>query len=144
MQSPTNSADKLNGLLKGEISAVETYGQALEKITDPGIRIELEEVQQCHLDRVEILKETVANMGQQPAEKAGAWGALAKLIEGGAKLFGDKAAIGVLEEGEDKGLEDYRKLLEEADPTIHPVVEELLPRQEETHAKMSSLKHRLH
>lgn len=144
MQSASSSIDKLNGLLKGEISAVETYEQALEKITDPGIRSELEDVQQCHASRVEILTQTVASMGKEPAHDAGPWGAFAKLMEGGAKVFGDKAAIGVLEEGEDKGLADYRKLLEEADPNIHPVVEELLPRQEGTHAKMSSLKHSLH
>lgn len=144
MQTPNKSADKLNGLLKGEISAVETYEQVLEKITDPEIRSELEDVQQCHADRVEILTETVAIMGKEPADKAGVWGAFAKLMEGGAKVFGDKAAIGLLEEGEDKGLEDYRKLLEEADPNIHPIIEELLPRQEETHAKMSGLKHRFH
>ncbi|PWT96188.1 MAG: ferritin [Candidatus Melainabacteria bacterium] len=144
MQSPSHCADKLNGLLKGEIAAVETYEQALEKITNPDIRLELEDVQQCHADRAGLLTRTVASMGKEPTQGGGPWGAFAKLIEGGAKVFGEKAAIGVLEEGEDKGLADYRKLQEDSDPIIHSIVKELLPRQEETHAKMSSLKQRLH
>jgi uncharacterized protein (TIGR02284 family) len=144
MQSTSKCIDKLNGLLQGEISAVETYGQALEAVTDPIVRAELQEVQRCHAGRVAILAETVASMGKQPAHDAGPWGAFAKTLEGGAKVFGQNAAIGILEEGEDKGLNDYRNLLEDADATTRPVIEALLPRQEETHAIMSCLKRSLH
>ena len=43
-----------------------------------------------------------------PTDDSGPWGAFARLVEGGAKMFGEKAAISALEEGEDHGLKLYR------------------------------------
>jgi len=40
------------------------------------------------------------------------------MMKGGAKVFGDKASISMLEEGEDKGLNDYQRLLGETDSEI--------------------------
>ncbi|HEY9732199.1 MAG TPA: PA2169 family four-helix-bundle protein [Drouetiella sp.] len=140
MQGTAHTVDKLNGLLKGEISAVETYRQALEKITDPAIVKELECAKTCHSGRVAELTSKVQNAGGKPAESSGAWGAFAKMMEGGAKIAGDKAAIAVLEEGEDKGLADYKDLLEDSDPTVQMTAQALLPKQEGTHQKMRELK----
>lgn len=139
-----DAASKLNGLLKDEIAAVETYRQALGKVTNPEIRNELREVQQCHTKRVQKLTATIADMGEKPAQGAGPWGAFVKLMEGSARMFGDKAAIHVLEEEEDKGLSDYRDVLRDSDSAILPIVQELLPKQEGTHAKVSKLVHRVH
>jgi uncharacterized protein (TIGR02284 family) len=140
MQGNAHTVDKLNGLLKGEISAVKTYRQALEKITEPGIVKELECAKTCHSGRVAELTSQVQKAGGEPVEGSGAWGAFAKMMEGGAKLAGDKAAIAILEEGEDKGLADYRKLLEDSDPTVMMTAQALLPKQEGTHQKMRDLK----
>ena len=78
-----NKSDKntttaaLNSFLRGEISAVETYGQAIEKISDPFIRQQLEECQRSHQMRVDILREEIEDLGGQPSESSGAWGTLA-------------------------------------------------------------------
>ena len=64
-----------------------------------------------------------------------------KMMEGGAKAFGDSAAIGVLEEGEDHGLKDYQDDLPKLDGAARTLVNgTLLPSQHHTHRVMSDLK----
>src|SRR6185369_5405629 len=85
--------DVLNRFLRGEISAVASYRQALEKIDDPVMRAELDECLRSHESRAEMLRDRVLALGGEPSEGAGVWGAFAKLVEGGAKVFGVNAAI---------------------------------------------------
>jgi rubrerythrin len=145
MQTQTDSVSALNDILRGEISAVETYRQALEKIVDPTAREQLEDVERKHEKHVALLRARISALGGKPAESSGAWGAFARLLEGGAKVFGVKPAIAVLEEGEDQGLRTYRKHLGEVDPESRRLIEqELLPEQEQTHAVLSSLKRTIH
>jgi demethoxyubiquinone hydroxylase (CLK1/Coq7/Cat5 family) len=133
---------QLNSFLRGEISAVETYRIALDKVADSGARAQLEQCQDSHKRRVDMLRTRIMQLGGQPDKSSGAWGAFAKTAEGGAKLFGEKAAIDVLEEGEDHGLKDYQSHLAELDVDSRVFVErELLPAQQQTHKAMSTLKH---
>jgi uncharacterized protein (TIGR02284 family) len=136
----TECAEKLNGILKGERSAVETYRQALEKTTDVKIRPILESNHSCHQARVQTLSTMISQAGGKPAETSGAWGAFAKMMEGGAKVFGDAASIAVLEEGEDKGLADYKGLLNDSNIEVKNVATQMISKQEGTHAKMRDLK----
>lgn len=142
--SSTESVDKLNELLRGELSAVETYNQALEKIEEPFIaREELRRCHAAHQSRVEMLRRAIVNMGGSPSETSGAWGTFAKLIEGGAKVLGSKMAIAALEEGEDHGLGLYKKTLEDKDldPSTRAFLDrDLLPGQQETHRSVSNIK----
>lgn len=135
----------LNSLLRGELSAVETYRQGLEKITDTSLRASLLECRSSHESRVQLISDRVVELGGEPSDGSGVWGAFAKLVEGGAKLFGDKSAIAALEEGEDKGLRDYRDEVKKVDGTTRTFVEtQLLAAQERTHRTMSSLKKTIH
>jgi uncharacterized protein (TIGR02284 family) len=139
------NVDTLNSFLRGEISAVETYRQALEKLTDSRARSELEECARSHEQRVEKLRAQVIRLGGQPEKTSGAWGGFAKLVEGGAKLFGEKAAIAALEEGEDRGLRLYKDDIDKLDPTTRVLVEkDVLPAQVRTHRSLSDLKHAMH
>lgn len=135
------TVDKLNEFLRGEISAVETYRQALEKLSASPNRTQLEDCRRSHEERVTKLQAQVARSGGRPSEGSGAWGAFAKLVEGGAKVFGEKAAVAALEEGEDHGLKLYRDDLDDLDPAARQIVtSDLLPAQERTHRTMSTLK----
>jgi uncharacterized protein (TIGR02284 family) len=137
--------DSLNSLLRGEMSAVETYRQALEKIKDTSLRMSLTECLDSHQSRVEMLRSRIVQLGGKPSEGSGAWGAFAKLIQGGAKVFGDKAAIAALEEGEDHGLKDYRDEIPKLDAETRGFVEtQLLAAQERTHRTISAMKKTLH
>jgi len=141
----TQPIDQLNSFLRGEISAVETYRQALSKVNDARARTELEQCHLSHQRRVDLLKMRITELGGQPSQGSGAWGAFAKAAEGSAAAFGQKAAIDVLEEGEDHGLKDYQQHLTDLDASARSFVErELLPEQQQTHRTVSTLKHTLH
>lgn len=131
---------QLNELLRGELSACETYRQALDKLSDYGQRAKLQDCLVSHEQRVAKVRQHITQIGCTPDTDSGPWGAFAKLVEGGAKIFGEGAAIGALEEGEDYGLKQYREA-GELDQAVRDVVQrELLPAQIKTHATMSSLK----
>jgi demethoxyubiquinone hydroxylase (CLK1/Coq7/Cat5 family) len=141
----TQPIDQLNSFLRGEISAVETYRQALDKVDDTQARMQLEQCHVSHQHRVDLLRTRIVELGGEPAEGSGAWGAFAKAAEGSAAALGEKAAIDVLEEGEDHGLKDYQKHLRDLDATSRAFVEkELIPAQQRTHRALSALKHTLH
>jgi uncharacterized protein (TIGR02284 family) len=144
-KSVEKTVDSLNGFLRGELSAVETYRQAIEKISEPSLRNQLQQLSQSHQQRVTLLRARIVQLGGQPADDSGAWGSFAKLIEGGAKVFGVKAALAALEEGEDHGLRLYRDDLDQLDASTRSWVSaELFPEQRRSHDIMSNLKHSFH
>jgi rubrerythrin len=137
--------DVLNSFLRGEQSAVETYRQALEKVSDAPYRTPLEECLRSHSERVRALTERILRLGGKPSQGSGPWGAFAKLVEGTAKVFGHKTAIAALEEGEDHGLRDYRQDIDNLDAETRAWFDaNIFSEQERTHALISSLKHSLH
>jgi len=146
MATPSDDVvGKLNSFLRGEISAVETYRQALDKITDPAVRMQLESCEQDHARRIDLLRARITSLGGTPDQSSGAWGVWAKLVQGGGDLLGEKTALQALEQGEDHGLKDYRRELEELDGETRTWVEgNLLPKAEQTHGTLSALKRTVH
>ncbi len=141
MQTNEQTIEHLNSFLRGELSAAETYRQALEKLSASPHRGTLEQIQRSHADRASLLAQEVQRRGGAPSTSSGAWGGLNKLLTKGAAMLGEKAAIGVLEEGEDHGRDDYQRDLKELDPIAQKLVQEqLLPEQLRTHDTMSTLK----
>ncbi len=134
--------DKLNELLRGELSAVETYDIAIGRLEPASAaRSTLQTCRDSHQRRVELMAKEVLSFGGQPSEKSGPWGAFAKTVESGAAAFGEKLAIAALEEGEDKGLRDYREAIASCEgPTRDLIVRDVMPLHEQTHRKMSQLK----
>jgi uncharacterized protein (TIGR02284 family) len=132
---------QLNSFLRGELSAVETYKQAIAKIDDSTALEVLRRNQESHDKRANQLRQYIRNLGGQPSEDSGVWGMLAKSVEGGAKMFGTSSAIAALEEGEDHGLADYRRDVPELTMEARRFVADLLlPEQIRTHAEMAQLK----
>ena len=141
LQTTSKSIEHLNALLRGELSAVETYDQVIAKFSDGPIT-DLMENRTCHNDRVRVLTKHITQLGGTPSTSSGSWGVLANLTQAGAKLFGLESAINALELGEDKGLDEYRTRFGHLDPASAEIVRtDLLPAQERTHRKMSRLKH---
>ena len=105
----------LNSLLRGEMSAIETYRQALEKVgNEPGTEA-LHQLRTDHRDAADALWHHIEQHGGKPSEGSGPWGTFAKAVEGTAKLFGDAAALKALKEGEEHGLKDYEDALKDKD-----------------------------
>ncbi|MEW5918763.1 MAG: DUF2383 domain-containing protein [Gemmatimonadota bacterium] len=130
---PNDSIEQLNSLLRGEISAKETYAQAIEKLGVEG-RNDVEVLRQIareHAGAVERLRDAVRRVGGTPADSSGVWGTFANAVEGTAKAFGDAAAIKALKEGEEHGLKDYRESVDDVDAaTREIIVADLIPAQQ--------------
>jgi len=144
MTTIQSSVNQLNSFLRGEISAVETYRQAIEHLKNTTHRTELASCKQSHEQRAVLLAEQIRKLGGAPAASSGPWGAFAKLVAGGAATLGEKTAIAALEEGEDHGNKDYQVDLSQLDPATRALVEtRVLPLQRTTHATISALKQQL-
>jgi demethoxyubiquinone hydroxylase (CLK1/Coq7/Cat5 family) len=147
MQTTTNNEtiNQLNSFLRGELSAVEAYHQAIHKLGTFSHRATLEECSRSHEQRVVLLEYEIRRRGGEPAKSSGSWGAFTKLVEGGAALLGEKAAVAALEEGEDHGRDDYRRDVNDLDQEARRFVEaRVVPEQLRTHGAMSALKKALH
>ncbi len=134
------SIEALNALLRGEMAAVETYEHAMDTfgIDAPDL---LAQCLNSHRRRVERLMLRIIDLGAQPVEGSGMWGAFAKLVEEGASLFGVGGALAALEEGEDHGLTAYHAQVDRLDRESRRIVEdELLPEQQRSHAKLQQLR----
>jgi hypothetical protein len=117
MQSTDTMTDTtaLNSLLRGEMSAIETYRQAIEKFSgEPGID-QLHAFQRDHRDAADALWHHIERHGGKPSEGSGPWGTFAQTVEGAAKLLGNAAALKALKEGEEHGLKDYQDALDSGD-----------------------------
>jgi len=113
MQATEKGISRLNSLLRGELSATETYQQALEKVGNNPGSAELRRIHDEHREAANTLRQHVHDHGGKPDHGSGAWGAFAKAVEGGAKLIGKTAALKALKEGEEQGISDYEKALKD-------------------------------
>jgi hypothetical protein len=110
-----NCIEVCNELLRGEISAVDTYEQALAKFKGQGEEDKLRKIRDDHSHSVKILTQNVIGMGGFPSTDAGTWGILTKAVEAGANLLGEGASISTLLQGEEYGLGQYESALSNED-----------------------------
>lgn len=103
----------LNKLIRGELSAVETYNSALKKIEKPEERFKLETIRNSHQDAADKLKVYVAENEKKDVKDSGAWGDVAITYEKGASLFGNKTAVKALSQGEEHGLKEMKTALKD-------------------------------
>ncbi|HTQ80692.1 MAG TPA: DUF2383 domain-containing protein [Thermoanaerobaculia bacterium] len=134
MPTTTANVETLNGLLRGEMSALETYRQAIEKLDNnnaPGAT-QLHDLQRDHREAADALWRHISHHGEKPSESSGAWGAFAKAVTGTAKLFGNTAALKALKEGEEHGVKDYEAALKDEqlpEECKNLIRNQLLPKQ---------------
>lgn len=123
-------------LLKDELSATETYQQALESFRIPGGQFmanSLTPILGAHKAAASNLEAQITKLGGTPQKGTGAWGSWAKLILEGASLLGKQSAIKVLLEGEKNGEGDYEAALKDAtlSSEVRTLIEtKLLPAQQ--------------
>jgi len=108
--------EDVNDLLRGELSAVETYRQALDEIRDDhghDARFQqLAQMQEDHAHAANELRSLVQQLGGTPSTDSGPWGTWSRTVMGTARLLGDKSALSALAAGEKSGLEDYQSTLQ--------------------------------
>ena len=110
-----NSIKVLNDLLKGELSAVETYGKAVKKFDDHPARSTLMELKNQHEASAEQIRHQIAEMEGEPRHESGTWGTIATAIQSAANLLGKDSAVQSLETGEENGKRDYESALKRDD-----------------------------
>lgn len=120
----TSRAGDFSFLVKDELAAVETYRQALEKVGAGPAGPDLLRIEAEHEEAARVLQRRMRDLGRTPPDKPGLWGAFAEAVQGAAKLFGAKAAIKALKEGEEHGIHDYEDALE--DEALPADVKELI------------------
>lgn len=132
---------QLNSFLRGEISAAETYRMAIDKAdkveknggsdtyaANVGL---LRGMQEDHGRAAQAIRDRIRELGGEPSDSSGAWGAWAKFTQGTANLFGDTSSLKALKEGEEHGLKDYREGLNDIDATSAELVRnQLIPAQQ--------------
>ncbi len=106
------NADKIQDIIKGERAAVETYGQVFEKYGADSQLDKLRYFSKDHKEAVLALNKIAKENSIEVPESSGAWGTWSNLVTGTAKVFGEKAALKALKEGEEHGLKEYEELLE--------------------------------
>jgi uncharacterized protein (TIGR02284 family) len=118
--------EDLNRLLRNELAATETYRQALEKIRDEfGRDARFQQLAQMHKEHDQAaseLRSLIRQLGGNPSDDSGAWGAWSSTVMGAARIFGDKSALSALLRGESSGIDDYQDALRQErtpDPIRH-------------------------
>jgi uncharacterized protein (TIGR02284 family) len=117
-RTETSDTSFLNSLLRGEMSARETYDQAIEKLREskrPDLVNTLTRIRGEHERAVVTLRNHVTAHGGEPADGSGAWGVFAQAVEGTAKAFGPQTALAALKQGEQQGLNDYERSIQNED-----------------------------
>ena len=124
--------DDLNKCLRDELSAVETYRQALDKGEKQyGTDVKFQQLaQMCrdHEDAAAQLRDLIQQLGGRASHNAGAWGAWSKTVMGTAKLLGDKTALKALREGEESGVKDYEGVLRASTPEVQRALAPIVAR----------------
>ena len=131
------SVRQLNSFLRGEISAAETYRMATDKLSDSDKTAAqantglLQTLQEDHQRAAQTLRDRIQELGGEPSDSSGAWGAWASTVQGTMNLFGDTSALKSLKEGEEHGLKDYQAGIDDIDPTSAQLVQnQLIPAQQ--------------
>jgi uncharacterized protein (TIGR02284 family) len=136
--------NQLNSFLRGELSAAETYRLALERLEQTEFRSSLVQCSRSHEERARLLTEAILGRGGEPSDSSGAWGSLVRMIERSASAISEKAAVAMLEEGEDHGRDDYLRDLDHLEPSARQLVEfAILPEQRRTHDTIKAVKRSL-
>jgi hypothetical protein len=108
--------DICNKLLRGELSAIDTYTQAIAKFGNTGDRNTLRHLLAVHEDSASRLRQHIMEMGGQPSFDSGVWGDFAKAVEGTALELGASPALAALQAGEEYGVREYEAALD--DPEV--------------------------
>ena len=109
------NVDSFNSLLRGELSAVETYDQALGRLANEPQEPTIRRIREEHVKASTALRDHVVEHGGDPAKSSGPWGYFATAVTGTAKLLGVQATLSALSKGEEHGIKTYEEAVKKED-----------------------------
>lgn len=113
--SHTCDVDALNKLLRGELSAVETYDQAIGKFENKPAANDLRRIREEHRRAADEISTRVTRFGGTPSSDSGTWGNFATAVTGAAKALGPETVLAALKKGEEHGISEYEEALANKD-----------------------------
>ena len=110
--SKVANTNTCNALLRGELSAIETYTKVIDKFGPGAGNNNLTGIRANHVANAESLRQFVGECGDEPATRSGLWGSFAVTLEGVAAIFGETPALMILKQGEEHGIRKYMEALD--------------------------------
>jgi hypothetical protein len=128
-----DSIETLNSLLRGELSAIDTYTQALKEPEMANHSSRLATMLAEHKVAETFLRSEITRANGVPATSSGLWGAFAESVVGVAKMIGLTSTLHALKQGENHGLNSYRSALDSQLPEgiMSRIRNEFIPKQME-------------
>jgi hypothetical protein len=114
MNAAIHDTETLNHLLQGEVSAVETYTQALNRFDDLEVISELQMVRDDHSRAVRALRDQIIQLGATPTDDAGMWGSFGVTHHGESEIS-PATVLAILCQGEEHGIREYEAALERSE-----------------------------
>lgn len=108
----TECINTCNSLLRGELSAVETYEKAIAKYPSEKETATLCRIKEEHQASVRDLQENIKAMCGIPDTDSGSWGTFATAVQDTANLFGEESAMAALKQGEKHGENEYLEAID--------------------------------
>jgi hypothetical protein len=109
----------LDSLLRCELSAVETYDQAIMQFEDAHVLADLQRIREDHARAVLSLRGKVAEFGGQPMESPGPWSTFTTITEMSRTL-----GLAALKQGEEHTINEYEESLRSEN--VNPECKELI------------------
>ncbi len=127
--------DFMNKILRGELSAVESYNHVIKKFAEDeslSTLNTLRRIRDEHEYACVKLRHLVKSEGATPSEESGPWGGFVATLIRTASLTGENGAIRLLRTGEEHGLNLYEEALELklTNEELNIIREVLIPKQE--------------
>jgi len=116
--------EALNALLRGELAAVETYDQAMDKFEDQHVLADLQKIREEHARAVMQLRDKVTHFGGKPPAGSGLWAAFAAVVTAKGKPPGPATALSALRQGEEYGVNQYEDALK--NEHVNPECKEMI------------------
>ncbi|MBP1999641.1 bacterioferritin [Paenibacillus shirakamiensis] len=93
---------ELNEFLKGQYMGIHSYEHFIEKLEDPRIKKEFQNIQQDHKRHAQLIAERIQNLGGVPVDDEGWIGSVQGFFSSLTAPHTTKEIIQVVAEGEDK------------------------------------------
>jgi len=110
-----NDVDLLDSLLGGELTAVDSYEQAIPRFKGGLVATELRRIRDEHQHTVNTLRDRIHACGKEPAESARPWDAVASLVMGPAGTSGQQTVLHTLQQSEEHRIDGYLVALADHD-----------------------------
>ena len=105
------AVEALNNLYRMELSTLEAYRKAYEKLNPSPLAMEIYSIEEAHEDAINQLSEEITRCGGEPQPNELGWGVLSKLYIDVASLFREREMLAALVEREEKERDAYEHVI---------------------------------